>query len=165
MKQKIISFLKEAVKFIVIITIALNLISLYKSRDIRKEDLVLKDINLISGTNYQIKNTEPVLIHFWATWCPVCKIENPSIQKLSKDHQVITVAVESGDDNVIKRFMKENNLSFKTANDPYRTLAEQFNIKGYPTTLIYDKKGKLVFSEVGYTSTLGLKLRLFWASL
>ena len=55
-----------------------------------------------------------------------------------------------------------NNFDYKVINDKNGVLAKQFNIAAYPTTFIYDKINNLVFSEVGYTSTLGLFLRMFW---
>jgi len=50
-------------------------------------------------------------------------------------------------------------------NDKNAFYANKYNIKVYPTTLIYDKNKNLIFSEVGYTSTFGLKIRLWWAGL
>ncbi len=165
MKEKIISVFKESLKILFITALLLNLISLYKSRNVETANIPIKDIKLIDGTAFDHKKDSPLIIHFWATWCPVCKIENRTIEELSKDHQVVTVAVESGDDKTIKEFMEKNNLTFKTVNDTNRTLAESFNIQGYPTTLVYGKNGRHLFTEVGYTSTLGLKLRLLWADL
>ncbi len=43
-----------------------------------------------------IPNNKPILLHFWATWCPTCKFEAPNIEKVSKDYEVITIAVQSG---------------------------------------------------------------------
>jgi hypothetical protein len=49
-------------------------------------------------------------------------------------------------------------------NDSSGFISSEFNIAAFPTTFIYDKEKNLVFSEVGYTSTLGLWLRMLWAS-
>ena len=53
---------------------------------------------------------------------------------------------------------------FKVVNDEYSDFAYRFNIKVFPTTLIYDKDKNLKFSEVGYTSTFGLYLRMWWSN-
>ncbi|MEO1954179.1 MAG: redoxin domain-containing protein, partial [Campylobacterales bacterium] len=77
--------------------------------------------------------------------------------------EVLTIAVNSGSTKDIKDYMKERNLTFRFINDKDAYLAKKFNISAYPTTFIYDKDKKLVFSEVGYTSTLGLYIRMLLA--
>ena len=149
-------YLKEIIKSVVIITVVLNAYSYYRSQDLNTEKLPLTNISL---------NEKPIMIHFWATWCPVCKIEAPNIQRVSKDHNVLTIASQSGTDEEIKEYLKENDVDFNFINDKDNSYAEQFNITVYPTTLIYDKNRNLVFSDVGYTSTLGLYLRMWWAGL
>jgi len=56
--------------------------------------------------------------------------------------------------------MIEKNLSFRVVNDSDGVLAKQLNIEAYPTTFIYDASGELKFTEVGYTSTVGLLARI-----
>ena len=73
---------------------------------------------------------------------------------------MLTIAVQSGSDDKIKAYMKENHLDFQVINDANGKWAKQFNIEAYPTTFIYNAKGKLQFSEVGYTSTAGLLARV-----
>ncbi|MEA3289751.1 MAG: protein disulfide oxidoreductase [Campylobacterota bacterium] len=165
MQEKIKKYSKEFLFFIISVFVISNLISLYKSQDLNSERFILKNLTLIDGKKYKVPLNKPTLVHFWATWCPTCKMEASNIEKLSKDYEVITIAVQSGDDKKIKAYLKENNLSFKVLNDNKGIYAKKFNIEVFPTTFIYDKNQELVFSEVGYTSTLGLKLRMFWASL
>jgi len=156
MKDKIKHYTKELLLFIVVMIVLANLISLYKSSDLNKDSL---DIN------YNYDKSKPILIHIWATWCPTCDVEASNIQSISKDYQVLTFAVKSGSNNDIANYMKENELDFKVINDQNGFYASEFKVAAYPTTLIYDKDQNLVFSEVGYTSTLGLKLRMWYASL
>jgi len=154
--NKLKHYIKEIISTLIIITILSNIVSYYRSNDLNKETLPLKNISL--------KN-EPIMVHFWATWCPVCKVEAPNIQKVSQDYRVLTIASQSGKNKDIIKYLKENNLSFDFINDEDSTYAKKFNITVFPTTLIYDKNKNLIFSEVGYTSTLGLYLRMWWASL
>ncbi len=113
-----------------------------------------------SKIDMQLYKGKPLVVHFWATWCPICKLEAANIERLSKEYNVITIAVNSGLDEEINTFMKEHQLSYKVIHDKSATLAKKFNIEVYPTTLIYDKEGELKFTEVGYSTTLGLKARL-----
>ena len=164
MKDKLIHYAKEIIIFIVIMTIFANIVSLYKSTELNKESLNNASLKLIDDTSYIFEKEKPILIHFWATWCPTCSLEASNIQRISEDYEVVTIAVKS-DFFEIKKYLKENNLTFKVVNDENGELAQNFNIPAYPTTFIYNKNKELVFSEVGYTSTLGLYLRMWWASL
>lgn len=159
-KKYLISFIKYAIFFIVVI----NLVSYYKSLDLNKEKLEIRSFELLDGTTYEIEKDKPLLIHFWATWCPICALEEQNIETISKDYQVITIATQSGSSEEIKEYLEKNNLSFKVVNDDLATLSREFNIKAFPTTFIYDKNQNLKFSEVGYSSTFGLKLRLWWSN-
>lgn len=159
-KKYLVSFIKYAIFFIVVI----NLVSYYKSLDLNKNRLEIRSFELLDGTNYEIEKDKPLLIHFWATWCPICALEEQNIETISKDYQVITIATQSGSSEEIKEYLEKNNLSFKVVNDDFATLSREFNIKAFPTTFIYDKNQNLKFSEVGYSSTFGLKLRLWWSN-
>lgn len=164
MKNKIKHYIKEILLFIVVMTIFANVISLYKSMELNKEPLNISNITLINSKQYTIPHAKPILIHIWATWCPTCKLEASNIQTLSKYFEVVTIAVKSGSDDDINKWLKENNYDFKVVNDNNGVLASKFKIAAYPTTLIYNKDKDMVFSEVGYTSTIGLFLRMWWAS-
>lgn len=165
-KETFKKWFKEIVYTFVLIFLLANVISFFRAPDIKEKNL--PEINTIL-TNQELFSTQdakgkPILIHFWATWCPICKIEAGNIQSISENYTVITVAVKSGDDKDINSYLKENNLDFKVINDKEGILAEKFLVAAYPTTFIYDKKEQLTFSDVGYTSTWGLYLRMWLAS-
>jgi thiol-disulfide isomerase/thioredoxin len=162
MKAKIKHYIKEIILFIIFITILTNVVSLYKSQELNKKPLSLVNTTLLNGEEFQYPHNKPILIHFWATWCPVCKVEASNIQTLSKYYTVLTFAVKSDIDE-IKHYMSENNLNFNVVNDKNGFIANEFKIAVYPTTFIYNKEKKLIFSEVGYTSTFGMWVRLLWA--
>jgi peroxiredoxin len=103
---------------------------------------------------------EPLIVHFWGTWCPTCKLEASNFETLSSKHNVISIAVNSGSDEKLKAYMHEHNLNYRVINDSKGSLAQKFNIDVYPTTLIYNAKGELKFTEVGYSTTLGLQARI-----
>lgn len=165
MKQKVKQYSFEILKFFVIFIILANIVSYYKSSDLNKIYLPFESIQLIAGTQYTFPKKRPILIHFWTTWCPICKVEAQNIQRVSKEYDVVTIVVGSNNKQTIQEYLEKNNLDFKVINDADNQLANKFNITVYPTTLIYDRKKNLLFSDVGYTSTLGLFLRMFWANL
>lgn len=164
-KQILIKYIKEIIFIVVMVTILANIISYYKSTNLNKSSLDSKSVTLIDGTVYTFPQNKPILIHFWTTWCPICKVEAQNIQRVSKEYDVVTIVVGSNNKQTIQEYLEKNNLDFKVVNDADNQLANKFNITVYPTTLIYDRKKNLLFSDVGYTSTLGLFLRMFWANL
>ena len=123
----------------------------------------IDSFTLLDGSKYKLVKDKPLVVHFWATWCPICKVEAPNIQKLSDDFEVITIAVQSGTKKEIENYLDEQKLNFKVINDEDGYYSREFNIKAFPTTFIYDKNKDLKFSEVGYTSTFGLYVRAFFS--
>ncbi|SFV76052.1 Membrane protein, suppressor for copper-sensitivity ScsD [hydrothermal vent metagenome] len=119
----------------------------------------------------EIMNSNPlpdqaILIHFWATWCPVCHIENDNIQAVAEDYKTLNIAIQSEDDVDIIKYAKENNLKLDNIiNDRSGSLSRLFGVKGTPTSFIVNPKGRIQFVEVGYVTELGLRLRLWWAGL
>ena len=106
---------------------------------------------------------QPVLVHFWATWCPVCKLEQGSIAALARDHHVISIAMQSGSKEEVLDHLKRNGLTFPVINDPDATQARRWNVRGVPTSFVIDRAGGIRFIEVGYTTEVGLRVRLWLA--
>jgi thiol-disulfide isomerase/thioredoxin len=160
MKEKIKKYTKEGLIFVVTLVIVMNALSYYRSLDLNKDKLDIDTFTLLDNTQYTISQDKPIVIHFWATWCPTCKFEASNIEKISKDYEVITIAVQSGTKEEIDKYMNENKLTFKVVNDEDAFFSQKFNIKAFPTTLIYDKEKNIKFTEVGYTTTAGLYSRM-----
>jgi len=165
MKFKLIKYIKEALLFIVVMTIFANILSIYRSSALNKSPIDLKEITLLDNSIYTLPSNEPVLVHFWALWCPTCKAEAHNIERISKSFNVLSIAVKSGSDKELSDYMKSNGLTFKVINDSTGKIAQKYSISLFPTTIIYDKEGEEAFSEVGYTSTIGLWIRMLMAEL
>lgn len=157
-----------------LIELTLILIVIFSVRFWQQRDVVVgvaPNINavMLNGKNFELYQNEnqhrPILVHFWATWCPVCKLEQSNIENISKDYPVITIAMQSGNDDELKQFMKDENLSFNVINDKNTKWSRSYRIKGVPVSFIVNKDNKIEFIEVGYTTELGLRIRLWWAGL
>lgn len=114
--------------------------------------------------NLQTKRNNPLLVHFWASWCSICNFEQASIEALSKDYPVISIAMQSGDKVELLEYMRNEKLSFAVIADNNGDIARQFGIKAVPVSFILNPAGKIVFVESGFTSKWGLKLRLWLAN-
>ena len=118
---------------------------------------------LLGGQSFNIQpyQGKPVLLHFWATWCSICKMEQNSIASISEDHEVITVAMNSGTDMEVVAYLKQQGLSVPVVNDENGAIAQRFGVRGVPTSFIIDSNANIRFTEVGFTTELGLRLRLW----
>jgi len=104
---------------------------------------------------------QPVLLHFWATWCGVCSAMADNVEAVARDYRVVTVASQSGDSDRVRAYVAENKLSFPVLNDPDGQLARRYGVSAFPTTFVIDKSGKIRYAEVGFTTEIGLRLRAF----
>ena len=162
MTSRIKSTLKEISIALVLLFILSNIISYIRQPELGSTQLPQIEVKLVDGNTFRVEKGKPLIIHFWATSCPACKLEAPNIETVSKEYEVLSIAVNSGSNENVKEYMQEHGLSFKVLNDADGAWATEFNIEVYPTTFIYDAKGKLRFTEVGYTTTAGLFARLEW---
>lgn len=109
-----------------------------------------------------LDSKKPVVLHFWGIWCPICKQEISTIDDLSdrEDIILITIAVNSGTDDQLKRWMQERGVDFRVINDMSGILASKAGVSVFPSTLYYDSKGVLKFADSGYTTYAGFSARI-----
>ena len=120
---------------------------------------VLLDGQAIKLADY---SGQPVLLYFWASWCPVCKITSNSVNSIAQDYKVITLASWSGKAEEVQQYMDEAGLTMPVIVDNQGEWAERYGIKGVPASFIIDAAGDIQFIESGYTTEYGLRLRLWW---
>jgi thiol-disulfide isomerase/thioredoxin len=120
---------------------------------------------LVDGSSIDLQQYQgkPVLVYFWASWCTICKLEQGAINAIKKDWPVITIAMQSGNARDIDQYLKENGLDWPVIADPDGRLAQRYGVRGVPSSFILDKDGVIHFRESGYTTSYGLRLRL-WAA-
>ena len=96
---------------------------------------------------------EPVLINFWATWCPPCVLEMPYIQEIYEewsDAGLILLAINMGESpSQVENFMQSHNLSLPVILDTKQVIAQKYNITGIPATFFIDKDGIIQGKKVG----------------
>jgi thiol-disulfide isomerase/thioredoxin len=96
-----------------------------------------------------------VLINYWATWCPPCRREMPSMERLSqalKGEAFSVLAVDVGEDaDTIDAFTSQldTELSFPILLDTRSRTMQAWKVAGLPTTFLVDKQGRIVASAIG----------------
>jgi|SRR5690554_8853 len=100
--------------------------------------------------NFKESKGKVVLVNLWATWCPPCIAEMPSLQKLYDAYgdQVDFYFVTDDEPSTINRFLSKNNYTFPI-HMAYSQPLREFTSRSLPTTYIVNKEGKIVIEEVG----------------
>ncbi|HMI83036.1 MAG TPA: protein disulfide oxidoreductase [Polyangiaceae bacterium] len=107
----------------------------------------------------------PVLLHFWATWCGVCKAEQHNIDAVARDLPVLSVASQSGDATEVAAYVRAHGIGPRVVVDDQSLLARRFGVHAFPATFVIDGNGRIRHVEVGYTTELGLRARVWLAGL
>jgi thiol-disulfide isomerase/thioredoxin len=94
-----------------------------------------------------------VFLNFWTTWCPTCRIEMPSMEKLyqklkNKDFAMVTINLQESASQV-KSFFEEFKLTFTALLDSTGEIGALFGIRAIPTTYILDKSGRIIGQVIG----------------
>ncbi len=94
-----------------------------------------------------------VVLNFWATWCPPCLEELPSLmtmQERMKGRGIVVVGVSIDvDGNAYHSFLKQHGINFLTVRDPQQKVAGMYGTSGWPETYIIDRQGILRRKIVG----------------
>ena len=124
------------------------------------EDFSGNEINL---NNYLGKL---IIINFWATWCPPCKKEMPSLDRLYQDSnfknlQVFAVNMDQPNTSKTKKFFTDLNIQkLEIFFDPDLNFVKEFKLRGMPTTVLINKKGEefaRIIGEVNFQDKKFLK--------
>ena len=116
--------------------------------------LQLKDLN---GVQYGLRDLQGkvVLVNFWATWCPPCIEEMPSMQRAYDElggEQFEILAVNAGEEtSVVDVFLTQFTpaLKFPILIDPTGETYNNWKVRGMPTTVIVDKQSRMRYQAVG----------------
>ncbi len=118
-----------------------------------------------TGARVDLRNLrgEPVLVHFWASWCPVCRAMDGFVDAIARDHRVLTVALQSGAAGEILSYLQAADLDFPVVPDPDGSIARRWGVGGVPASFVIDPEGRIASATAGLSTEPGLRLRL-WAA-
>lgn len=136
----------------------------------QERGVVAPDFSLPSLNGEEIRLSslqgKVVLLSFWATWCPPCKAEMPSMQKLYEAYRdrgftVLAVSSDRQGRTVVVPFMEEYGLTFPALLDPSGSVGFKYGVNGIPTNLVLDKQSRIAYRGVGprdWNSTASFQL-------
>lgn len=108
---------------------------------------------------------QSLLVYFWATWCPVCKLEQHAIDSLAREGRFVSVAMQSGTEAEVRAWLGQHKLDWPLVADADGSIAKAWGVSGVPTFFILNPRGEIVFVSRGLTSPWGLQIRLWLAAL
>ena len=115
-------------------------------------DFTLKDPqgNQVSLSGFRGR---PVMINFWATWCPPCRYEMPFMETVYRERAadglvILAVSIDE-DPNEVPRFMKEFGITFPVVLDTDQSVATKYRIRPIPTSFFVDKDGVIRDMQIG----------------
>jgi thiol-disulfide isomerase/thioredoxin len=120
-------------------------------------ELTLKDIQGVSHS-LQDYHGQVVLVNLWATWCPPCKQEMPTLQAFYDKHKedgFVIIAINDGDPTAdVLQFVKDYGLTFPVWLDPTYVATERaFNAPNLPTSFVIARDGTIRLSWIGAISS------------
>lgn len=95
-----------------------------------------------------------VMVHFWATWCPPCVEEIPTLETLyrkfiNKDFEILAVSVDEGGAPAVTGFADRNGLSFPLLLDPGKSISGLYGTYKFPETYLVDQQGIVRYKAIG----------------
>lgn len=100
--------------------------------------------------NFESTKGKVVLVNFWATWCPPCIAEMPSMQLLYEDYKDVIefVFISNEDFALINKFVNKNRYTFGVYK-PISKYPKDFDVSSIPRTFLIDKRGNVVIDKSG----------------
>lgn len=113
-------------------------------------------LNDLSGRPVQLSSLKGkvVLLNFWATWCPPCREEIPSMFRLNqamqgKPFQMLAVSIDEGGKDAVQAFFKKGGAALPALLDTDGKVARRYGTTGVPETFVIDAKGVIMKKIIG----------------
>ena len=120
------------------------------------KDFIVYDENLKEVKLSDYRGT-PVVLNFWASWCPPCKSEMPYFNEISKKYSkdkvaILMINLTDGQRETMskaQKYIKDNNYDMKVLFDNKMDAANNYNISAIPRTIFIDREGYIVKDDSG----------------
>jgi peroxiredoxin len=117
-------------------------------------DFVLPDLHGQVVRLSQLRG-KVVLLNVWATWCPPCRKEMPTMETLYQkmkgaDFVMLAASQDVDGKNTVTPYLQEGGLTFPVLLDVNGEIGKKYGVTGYPETYIIDRQGDIVHHHIGY---------------
>jgi thiol-disulfide isomerase/thioredoxin len=160
------AWLRKALYFLIMFTGASLIANAWITRDHvtgRAPHLPLEQRIHYQSQSPEQEGTDPMLVYFYASWCPICKVDLPAIESIAGSYPVIAVAMQSGNDNAVLAHRAEQGFDLDIINDESGQLSRAFAVRGVPTAFVVDHEGEIRFSTQGFSGWAGYWSRMLLA--
>ena len=135
-----------------------------KTGETGKEEVKAPNFRLkaVNGVYVELKSLrgKPVLLDFWATWCPPCKAELEVLKKVNAEYagKITIISIDVGEDpDLVASFVTRHGITWTVLLDVKGEVARAYGVKGIPTLFFVDENGAIRWVHVGYVSYEKLK--------
>ena len=170
---------KNALIFVISALLVLSLCACAEKNEVKETDMqttkstenMMPDFTVYTADNKAVtlheKLKKPVVVNFWATWCPPCQSEMPAFNELykeyGKDVEFMMIDLTDGERDTVesvKAFLSEKGYDFPVYYDTQMNAASVYGVSSIPMTLFIDEDGNLLNYKVGAISEDELKMQL-----
>jgi peroxiredoxin len=118
--------------------------------EIEKADFTLKDLHGKKFTLSELRG-KIVLVNFWATWCPPCRLEMPDLDAIYTHFQsqgLVVLSLSDEDAFKVNSFVIQGGYHPPVLLDTGGKVAKEFHVDGIPQSFVFDREGKLVAQSI-----------------
>jgi len=107
------------------------------------------ELSGLDGKTYRLSDYKGkiILLNFWATWCPPCRVEMPTLERLHRDlssKDLVLLAVSDEDSATVSGFAKKHGYTLPFLLDPDDRVRDRYGRRGIPQTIIISREGKII---------------------
>ena len=152
--------MKRALPLVILALVLAGALALQSVQRRRATGYQAADFELtdLEGRSYKLSDLigKVVVVNMWASWCPPCIAEMPSVEALyrrfrNSDLVVLTVSVDAEGAKAVQPIVNEMGLTVPVLLDSESTLPPRYGVTGYPETFVVDRDGRVVEHYIGPT--------------
>ena len=123
-------------------------------------------LNTLSGeevTLSEFRGRQPVVLNFWATWCPPCRAEIPFFQAASRKYngQVVVLGVDDGEPrSTVAPFVAEMGMTYRVPLDENSVVSRRYRVNSLPSTYFIDRDGVVQKVHIGIINQAVLEAQI-----